>query len=331
MGQTLQNSSLECRDSCDGQQRQSKQRYLAVPVAILAGLPDLRCDLFIQHAMSSQKLLYRSSQTDLPIAKDENLLSQNIRHLFLRVEDEWLYEQAVKGALAACPIDPTLLLSLSMEHRRMALQIALISNSAAPLVEASGKLAKDLIAAIQHDDFCLGKVVGLLNHDHCTFQHSCNVAVYASTLAKRLGLGNPDLELLATGALLHDVGKRHIPGFILRKPGKLTDRERELVKRHPSSGFQELAALGKLNWNQLMMVYQHHEWIKGSGYPVGSAGEEIHLWARICTIADVFDALTTNRPYRQIGYKDEALETMNNEAGHFDRELLALWTEVVNQ
>ncbi len=101
------------------------------------------------------------------------------------------------------------------------------------------------MTAIQHDDFCVSKAVGLLSHDHSTFQHSCNVAIYSSALAKRLGLGNHDLELLATGALLHDIGKRQIPGFILRKPGKLTDRERELVRRHPSSGFQELSVLGK--------------------------------------------------------------------------------------
>jgi putative nucleotidyltransferase with HDIG domain len=307
------------------------QRYMAVPVAILIGLPQLRCDLYIQHAMSSEKLLYRSSQIDLPIAADDQLLKQNVRHLYLRVEDELLYEAAVRNSLAASPVDPGLLLTLSIEHRRTAFQAALISNSVAPLVEASSKLAQELLPAIQQDDFCVNKVVGLLTHDHCTFQHSCNVAIYASALAKQLGIDNAELEHLAMGGLLHDIGKRHIPGFILRKPGKLNQRERELVRNHPKSGFVELAALGKLRWNQLMMVYQHHEWFTGCGYPVGSAGEEIHLWARICAIADVFDALTANRPYRQQGYTDQALHIMNDEAGHFDAELLQLWNEVVKR
>ncbi len=308
-----------------------RQRYLAVPVAILLGLPKLRCDLYMQHAISTEKILYRSHQIDLPIAADDHLLNGNVRHLFLRVEDEHLYEAAVQNTLAASPVDPGLLLTLSIEHRRTAFQAALISNSVAPLVEACGQLAQELMPAIQQDDFCVSKVVGLLTHDHCTFQHSCNVAIYSSALAKRAGIDNPELELLATGGLLHDIGKRHIPGFILRKPGKLTQRERELVRNHPKSGFLELGSLGKLNWNQLMMVYQHHEWLNGGGYPVGNAGEEIHLWARICAIADVFDALTANRPYRQSGYTDQALQIMNDEAGHFDSELLQLWNEVVKR
>jgi putative nucleotidyltransferase with HDIG domain len=308
-----------------------KQRFITVPVAILYSLPNLRCDLYIQHALSTEKILYRSQQIDLPIAADDHLLQGKVRHLFLRVEDEPLYEDAVRQTLAASPVDPGLLVSLSIEHRRTAFQSALIGNSIAPLVETSGQLAEELLPAIQQDDFCLNNVIRLLTHDHCTFQHSCNVAIYASALAKHVGIGNPELEQVATGGLLHDIGKRHIPSFILRKAGKLNQRERELVRDHAKTGFLELAALGKLNWNQLMMVYQHHEWFNGDGYPVGSNGEEIQLWARICAIADVFDALTANRPYRPMGYTDQALQIMNDEAGHFDPELLRLWNEVVQQ
>jgi HD-GYP domain-containing protein (c-di-GMP phosphodiesterase class II) len=155
------------------------------------------------------------------------------------------------------------------------------------------------------------------------------VAIYSAALSRRMGLDESDLKLITAGALLHDVGKRHIPGFILRKPGKLSEQERELIRLHPTAGFRELAALGTLDWRQLMIAYQHHEWFGGGGYPVGIAGEEIHLWGRLCAVADVFDALTSSRPYREEGYSQSALAVMHKEASHFDPELLALWEEVL--
>jgi hypothetical protein len=87
-------------------QTPGRQRYMAVPVAILLGLPKLRCDLYMQHALSTEKILYRSRQIDLPIAADDRLLNGNVRHLFLRVEDEHLYEEAVRNTLATSPVDP---------------------------------------------------------------------------------------------------------------------------------------------------------------------------------------------------------------------------------
>ena len=208
--------------------------------------------------------------------------------------------------------------------------MALKNCSAAPVVAAAAQVASDVLQVVNRDDFSVGKVVSLLDHDNCTFKHSCNVSIYATTLAKRAGLDDEDVELLTIGGLLHDIGKRQIPGFILRKPGKLNDRERELIRQHPTTGFRELATLHKLTWAQLMMTYQHHEWINGTGYPVGISEEDIHLWARICAIADVFDALTANRPYRETGHIRTAMEIMSKEVGHFDPELFQLWREIVN-
>ena len=232
--------------------------------------------------------------------------------------------------LAEPSADPSLRLALTVEQHREAFQTALGSRSAAPIVAASKTMATEIVKVINCDDFAVAEVVSLLNHDHCTFQHSCNVSIYGATLARRLGIRDEELPLLITGGLLHDLGKRQIPGFILKKPGKLDARERELIRQHPEVGFRELAALGQLNWPQLMMVYQHHEWINGAGYPVGLVGEEIHLWGRICAVADVFDALTANRPYRASGQAQAALAIMNNEPGHFDEELIELWTEIVS-
>ncbi len=304
------------------------QRYFAVPVAILVGLPELRCDVYIQHVMSSRKLLYRGAHSNLPIGDDEKLRRRKVTHFYLRVEDQSQYDQAVRDALAAPAVNPAMRLALTVQQHRDAFQVAIRHRSAVPVVAASEKIAEDVLRVIDHDALSVSTVLGLLDHDNCTFQHSCNVAIYSATLAKRVGLGDQELNLLTNGGLLHDIGKRQIPAFILRKPGKLDDREREIIRQHPTTGFRELTAIPHLSWGQLMMAYQHHEWFNGSGYPVGITGEEIHLWARICAVADVFDALTANRPYRESGHAQAALEIMNKEAGHFDQELIQLWGEM---
>ena len=107
---------------------------------------------------------------------------------------------------------------------------------------------------------------------------------------------------------MHDIGKRHLPPGLLNKTGKLTDPEFALMRQHPQKGFEELCLHGDLKWGQLMMIYQHHERLDGKGYPVQIGGDEIHPWAKICAVADVFDAITSVRPYRKPVPVDAAIE-----------------------
>ncbi len=308
---------------------QRDNQYFAVPIAILIGLSELNCNVYIQHPTTSQKLLYRKAGSELPVADFNTLRKRNVRFLYLRTEDERKFKQSVSVAAAKPPDDPATHVTLTAEQHRDAFETALRASSVAPMIAASETIASKILQAINRDDFAVSRVVDLLGHDRCTFQHSCNVSIYAATLAKRIGVPDDELKLLTTGGLLHDIGKRQIPSHILRKPGKLDDREREVIRQHPTIGFRELAAMKQLHWGQLMMTYQHHEWTNGQGYPVGVMGDEIHLWAKICAIVDVFDALTANRPYRESGLAGAALQLMSKEAGHFDRELYSLWVEVL--
>lgn len=306
-----------------------RQRYVAVPVAVVACLSKIHCDVYIQPAGSWRKVLYRSSGSDRPIGAEEASDNRVFRHIYILAKDQHALDQAIRDALADTPQDPAMHLALTLEQHRESFQTAFQSLNVAPAVAASEEIARELLHVVRRDDFSIQKAVSLLDHDHCTFQHSCNVSIYASTLARNCGMNNEDIERLATGGLLHDIGKRQIPGFILRKPGKFDKRERELIRQHPTLGFRELTPLNKLNWGQLMMVYQHHEWVNGAGYPVGIRGETIHLWARICAIADVFDALTANRPYKSTDRVEQAVETMSGEQGHFDDHLFDIWKEIV--
>jgi putative nucleotidyltransferase with HDIG domain len=150
--------------------------------------------------------------------------------------------------------------------------------------------------------------------DHYTHGHCERVASYACALASAVGL-EPELLLwFRMGALLHDVGKIVVPPDILNKPGALTRDERALMERHPDAGVELLGDI-EFPWDIRPMVRHHHEAWDGSGYPARLAGETIPLAARILCVADVYDALASDRPYRPAFRHDQTLEIMAAESG----------------
>ena len=134
------------------------------------------------------------------------------------------------------------------------------------------------------------------------------------------------------GAMLHDIGKRHVPPAILNKPGPLTKEEFGMIREHPYAGYVELCERDDVTFAQLMMVYHHHEKIDGTGYPVGVTGSEMHPWARICAVVDIFDAITGERPYRKPMSIPEAITHLDGIAGtHLDEEMVSCWTTAMRE
>jgi putative nucleotidyltransferase with HDIG domain len=167
--------------------------------------------------------------------------------------------------------------------------------------------------------------------DRYTQGHCVRVANYACALARANGMEEETLLWFRMGALLHDVGKIVVPPEVLNKPGRYTPEEWALMQQHPDAGVALLADV-EFPWDIRPMVRFHHERWCGGGYPTGIAGEEIPLSARILAIADVFDALTTDRPYRPGLSVEETLRIMEVEmAGHFAPDLFALWKELAVQ
>jgi putative nucleotidyltransferase with HDIG domain len=167
--------------------------------------------------------------------------------------------------------------------------------------------------------------------DRYTQGHCVRVANYACALARAGGMEEETLLWFRMGALLHDVGKIVVPPEVLNKPGRYTPEEWALMQQHPDAGVALLADV-EFPWDIRPMVRFHHERWCGGGYPTGIAGEEIPLSARILAIADVFDALTTDRPYRPGLSVEETLRIMEVEmAGHFAPDLFALWKELAVQ
>lgn len=157
--------------------------------------------------------------------------------------------------------------------------------------------------------------------DRYTSGHSQRVAVYSVEMGQMLNFDEERLETLRLGALLHDIGKVAVPDDVLLKPGALDDDEFKTMKRHPMAGDRILSAIPGLR-DMADIARSHHEKWDGTGYPLGVSGDSIPLEARICAIADAYDALITKRSYKKAMPIAKALEIIENDAGtHFDPEL----------
>ncbi|MDF2500229.1 MAG: hypothetical protein K0Q77_943 [Anaerosporomusa subterranea] len=161
-------------------------------------------------------------------------------------------------------------------------------------------------------------------YDDYTFAHSVNVCVLAVLVGAALQYTPRQLMELGVGAVLHDVGKMAIEKQILNKPGHLSESEMDLMRRHPELGFEILRKYSaQLSWLSIHVAFQHQEKFDGSGYPRGLKETDIHEYARITAIADVYDALTSDRPYRPALSPGEAYEFLLAGSGtHFDPDIL---------
>jgi len=180
--------------------------------------------------------------------------------------------------------------------------------------------AKSLVAGIAH----------LVDRrDAYTGHHSGRVGSSAVLLGRMLSLRDEDLEAVRLGALLHDLGKIAVPDAILRKPGPLTPEEAAVMKTHPVVG-AELCATLRTFRSAVPIIRHHHEKLDGSGYPDGLRGAEIPLPVRIVTVVDVYDALTTERPYRKALPSREAIRILREEAerGWWDAEVVEIFAQL---
>ncbi len=186
-----------------------------------------------------------------------------------------------------------------------------------------------LVEAVNSGEF-KGILGGVREHDNYTYAHSMRVAVFLSLFGQTIGLSLKDQKLLATGGLLHDVGKMYIPHLVLNKPGRLTDAEFEIMKGHVRATEEVLRRGGDIPRGVITIASQHHEKLDGSGYPRGLQGSELNELARMASIVDVFSALTDRRVYKPSMPAEKALDIMKNEMGNqLDMELLARYRKML--
>lgn len=196
--------------------------------------------------------------------------------------------------------------------------------------QAMGQVAESIVEEILGQKNILINIVDIKNMDNYTYQHSVNVAVLSLIIGMQLQLNRQELCELCMGALLHDIGKVFIPKEIVQKYEKVTPEEFEFVKQHPVKGYEYLKGSNDISSASRMIVLQHHERANGKGYPEYRKSEQINKLAKIVAIADSYDKITSDRPYRRGISPNEAIEYIMASGGSlFDYEVVKAFTNVV--
>ncbi|OEH84446.1 hypothetical protein BHU72_09550 [Desulfuribacillus stibiiarsenatis] len=176
------------------------------------------------------------------------------------------------------------------------------------LAKDFNKLLDDIISDLSQNKQVMYHMVNIHSKDDYLYHHSVNVGILATAIGLALNYPKKDLIDLGIGAMLHDIGKTRIPMSILCKPGRLTDEEFDIMRKHSEYGYEILKNQPGISLRTAHVAFQHHERFDGSGYPRRITGNEQHEFAKIVAIADVYDALTSNRVYRSSYLPHEAFE-----------------------
>jgi len=202
------------------------------------------------------------------------------------------------------------------------------------VLESSSKefiyIIRAILDEIQEHNVLLDLISNIFIVDDYIFRHSFNVTLHSIAIGLKLNLSSKQLELLGLGAIFHDIGKLKVPQEILMKPGKLTEEEFAEMKKHTEYGFSILKDVKAVPLIVAHCAYQHHERLDGTGYPRGLKDTDIQYFAKIIAVADVFDALTSNRVYRNAMLPHEGLEILYAGCGQlFDLKIVEAFRSTV--
>ncbi|MDO8961425.1 MAG: HD-GYP domain-containing protein [Methylophilus sp.] len=186
-------------------------------------------------------------------------------------------------------------------------------------VDTAMSLVEEIAASIDRNEGALISLVRLKTKDDYTYMHSIAVCAMMTALAQELGLGETEIKQAGLAGLMHDIGKAAVPLDILNKPGALTDQEFSMIKLHPEKGHELLLKASIDDPVTLDVCLHHHEKIDGSGYPKRLKGDQISLFAKMGAVCDVYDAVTSNRPYKVGWEPGMSLQRMAQWKNHFDQ------------
>lgn len=306
--------------------------FLPVSVDTLVPTRELDFDLFVRTDANFPPVMYRERSYPLSGSDLDRLARTGITSLYVATASHVAYCRYLRESVVENErLTPMQRYKVLTTANRAVFQSAYRSKNVGKLVDCAGVIGQQMTDVLCGNAVVLTSLLPMMAHDYYTYTHAANTCTYSLALAERLGITDSnELTAIATGALLHDVGKRSIPPSVLNHPGRLNEEQWALIRRHPASGFEELCLRDGLTWGQLMMVYQHHERIDGRGYPVGLVGNEIHPWAKICAVADVFDALSSERPYRKAEPLQEVRLFFRGRRGKdFEEEIVQCLLEAV--
>lgn len=183
-------------------------------------------------------------------------------------------------------------------------------------------IVDEISASVARNSSALISISRLRSADEYTYMHSVSVSAMMINLARHIGLGEDMMRDIGMAGLLHDIGKLEVPIDVLNKPGRLTDEEFSIMRTHSERGYETLRRAGSVPEMALDVCLHHHERIDGSGYPNRLSGDEMTLFSKMGSVCDVYDAMTSQRPYKGAWTPADAIAAMFSWKGHFDADIL---------
>ncbi|PKK82708.1 MAG: hypothetical protein CVT49_12280 [candidate division Zixibacteria bacterium HGW-Zixibacteria-1] len=312
--------------------RQGLQGYLPIYAHSLTAdtIPDF--DLYIFDGRSM--ILYRSAQFPLTSETCKELLNRNLNRLYISATQRHEYQQYIRThisrILADESVDDFTKSSIVYDSAKELVRDVFTDPTKCQNIKDSQAFVESTVLYVLEGKNAFFNMLKVMSFDYSVFTHSVNVCTFSLALAHTAGIDRTnDLIEIATGAILHDVGKARIPESILYKPGPLDQSEWQTMRRHPQWGVELMSETDLISRTSYIPILQHHERGNGKGYPAGLGQDDIHIYGKIVAIADAFDAMTTNRVYRHAEGTFSALKTMSADDEGFDESLLRQFIQLM--
>lgn len=238
-------------------------------------------------------------------------------------KDKQLYRDYIKTSMSSDKIPDKVKATILRESSIAILEDLFETPDVGRALEDSKPIITELLEFMDNAPESIGNLISLSSHDFYTYNHSFDVSIYSLGLGQALGFDRKTLEELGQSSLFHDIGKRNVPLEILCKKGPLDDNEWTEMRMHPTYGLKILNKHSGISDAIKAACYEHHEMWGGGGYPQDITGNEIHPFARIVSLTDTYDAMTTQRSYNTPMKPTEALNMMKEKlSGRYDPEML---------
>lgn len=303
--------------------------FLPIRVESLRVDKILQFDIYVY--VGKELVLYRSQELPFTEQNLSKLRDNKVEMIYIAYESRHAYQRYLEDNLPEILRDPQVeevkKAEILYDTSKALIKEVFSNPTYSENIKRSQDMVENTIDYILKGREAFLNLMKITSFNYYTYTHSVNVSTFTLALARQLGINDrKELTILGTGALLHDVGKSKVPERILTKRTALNRSEFEIMKKHPNWGSEILLETALIPDESYDPVMHHHERLDGSGYPNGLLDADIHPYSRIVAIADVFDALTTERVYQAAIGTYPALKLMHGTRNNFDQHFLREFT-----
>lgn len=311
--------------------------FVAIPLTSLRLDRITNFDIFFRPRPDQPLVLYAERNIQFTDDVRRRLIDHRLKSVYIRADQRLDYTRYLEDNLREIIVDTTLPLTEKTQMLYASacgvVESVLMNPQSLEGIQRSKEMIKLSVGFLLQDKKVFRCLLDAISSDYHIYSHSVNVVTYSVALANQAGHSAPaTLREIALGALLHDVGKSDIDPAILNKPGPLTENEWIIMREHCRAGYDMLSSTDRLGEIALDIVLHHHENLRGTGYPDGLAGDMVSPFVRIVAVADMFDALTTERPWQQARTSFDALSLMKEHVDvEVDRQLFRIFVNMMGQ